>query len=81
MAPRIRGQRYHSDLHPGGSSSGRCSCNSLASRPVLGSLLSTPVPPKISTHTGMVQKTRNLNCTLGGNVNGTALLENKMEVP
>ena len=47
----------------------------------LGSVLSTPVPPKISTHTGTVQKTRNLNCTVGGNVNGTAMLENKMEVP
>ena len=81
MAPRIRGQRYHSDLHPGGSSSGRCSCNSLASRPVLGSLLSTPVPPKISTYRDTVQKIRNLNCTVRDNVNGTGMLENKMEVP
>ena len=81
MAQRIRGQQYHSDLQPGGSSSRRCSCNSLAAWPVLGSLLSTPVPPKISTHTGTVQKTWNLNCTVGGNVNGTAMLENKMEVP
>ena len=81
MAPRIRGQRYHSDLQPGGLSSRRCSCNSLAARPVLGSLLPTPVPPKISAYTGTVQKTRNLNCTVGGNVNGTAMLETKMEVP
>ena len=44
-------------------------------------LLSTPVPPQISTHTGTVQKTQNLNCTVGGNVNGTAMWENKMEVP
>ena len=47
----------------------------------LGAVLSTAVPPKISTHTGTVQKTRNLNCTVGGNVNGTAVLENEMEVP
>ena len=44
-------------------------------------LLSTPVPPQISTHTGTVQKTQNLNCTVDGNVNGTAMWENKMEVP
>ena len=47
----------------------------------LGSVLSTPVPPKISTHTGRAQKTRTLNCTVGGNVNGSAVLENKMEAP
>ena len=58
-----------------------CSCNSLAAWPVLGSVLSTTVPPKISTHIGTVQKTQNLKCTVGGNVNGTAVLENKMEVP
>ena len=46
-----------------------------------GWVLCTPVPPQISTHTGTVQKTRNLNCAVGGNVNGTAMLENKMEVP
>ena len=69
----------HSDLLPGGLSSRKCSCNYLAAR--LGSVLSTPVPPKISTHTGTVQKTRNLNCTVGSNVNGAAMLENKMEVP
>ena len=77
----MRGQRCHSDLQPGGSSSRRCSCNFLAARPVLGSPLSTTVPPKISTHTDTVQKIRNLNCTVGGNVNGTAMLENKMEIP
>lgn len=76
---KIRGQRCHSDLQPGGLFSRRCSCNCLAAR--LASVLSTPVPPKINTHTGTVQKTRNLNCALGGNVNGTAMLENKMEVP
>ena len=43
----------------------------------LGSVLSTPVPPKISTHTGTVQKTWNLNYTVVGNVNGIAMLENK----
>ena len=71
----------HSDLLPGGLSSRRCSCNSLAAWPVLGSVLSTTVPPKISTHTGRAQKTRTLNCTVGGNVNGSAVLENKMEAP
>ena len=70
----------HSDLLPGGLSSRRCSCNSLAAWPVLGSVLSTTVPPKISTHIGTVQKTQNLKCTVGGNVNGTAMLENKLEV-
>ena len=76
---KIRGQWCHSDLQPGGLSSRRCSCNCLAAR--LCSLLSTTVPPLVSTHTGTVQKTRNLNCTVGGNVNGTAMWENKMEVP
>ena len=40
-------------------------------------MLSPPVPPKISTHTGTVQKTWNLNYTVVGNVNGIAMLENK----
>ena len=51
---KIRGQRCHSDLQPGGLSSRRCSCNCLAAR--LGSVLSTPVPPKISTHTAQYRK-------------------------
>ena len=78
---KSRGQQCHSDLQPGGLSSRRCSCNSLAAWPVLGSVLSTTVPPKISMHIGTVQKTQNLKCTVGSNVNGTAVLENKMEVP
>ena len=78
--PENQRAAMHSDLLPGGLSSRRCSCNSLAAWPVLGSLLSTPLLPKISKHTGIVQKTRNLKCTVGGNVNGTAMLENKMEV-
>ena len=67
----------HSDLLPGGLSSRRCSCNCLAAR--LGSMHSCPSPNKHTYNT--VQKTRNLNCAVGGNVNGTAMLENKMEVP
>ena len=72
---KIRGQWCHSDLQPGGLSSRRCSCNCLAAS--LGYVLSTPVPPKISTHTDTVQKTWNLNYTVVGNVNGIAMLENK----
>ena len=38
--------------------------------------------PSQNKHTySRVQKTRNLNCTVGGNVNGTTMLENEMEVP
>ena len=73
----IRAQRCHSDLYPGSLSSRRCSCNCLAAR--LGSMHSCPSPNKHTYNT--VQKTRNLNCIVGGNVNGTAMLENKMEVP
>ena len=51
---KIRGQWCHSDLQPGGLSSRRCSCKCLAAR--LGSVLSTPVPPKISTHTAQYRK-------------------------
>ena len=38
--------------------------------------------PSQNKHTySTVQKTCNLNCTVVGNVNGAAMLENKMEVP
>ena len=73
----IRAQRCHSDLYPGSLSSRRCSCNCLAAR--LSSMHSCPSQNKHTYST--VQKTRNLNCAVGSNVNGTAMLENKMEVP
>ena len=71
---KIRGQRCHSHLQPGGLSSRRCSYQA-------GFCFIHSCPSQNKHTYSTVQKTCNLNCTVVGNVNGAAMLENKMEVP